>query len=383
MTKPLVIVGSGLAGYTVAREFRKLNSDQPLLMITADGGESYSKPMLSNAFSAGKDKCALSMASAVQMAEKLNATVLTETSVRAIDPQQRQLRLDGQEVVYDKLVLALGASPLKLKCAGDAVGEVLQVNNLDDYQRFFSRLQSAQSVLVIGSGLVGCEFANDLALSGKQVTLLGRAATPLNRLLPAEMAAHLQQKLAQVGVVWQSSNQVVSINRAAQGYAVRLADGTSLQVGLILSALGLRANVALAEQAGLQTERAICVDRMLCSSQDSVYALGDCVQVEGLHLPFVLPLMKSAHALAKTLAGVPTEVVYPAMPVTVKTKSMPLVISPPQVEECEVELESRQNGQRALYWDQNRTLQGFVLSGDCVAEKQQWTRVLPAWLAEE
>ncbi|MDQ7075409.1 MAG: FAD-dependent oxidoreductase [Gammaproteobacteria bacterium] len=383
MTKPLVIVGSGLAGYTVAREFRKLNSDQPLLMITADGGESYSKPMLSNAFSAGKDKHALGMASAVQMAEKLNATVLTETSVRAIDLHRRQLLLDGQEVVYDKLVLALGASPLKLECAGDAVGEVLQVNNLDDYQRFFVRLQTAKSVLVIGSGLVGCEFANDLALGGKQVTLVGRAERPLKRLLPAAIATHLQQKLAQVGVVWRLSNQVTSINRAAQGYAVRLADGTSLQVDLILSALGLRANTTLAEQAGLQTERAICVDRLLCSSQDSVYALGDCAQVDGLHLPFVLPLMKSAQVLANTLAGTSTEVVYPAMPVAVKTKSVPLVVSPPQVEKCVLELETLPDGQRALYWDQNRVLQGFVLSGSCVAEKQKWVRVLPAWLAQE
>jgi len=120
VTKPVVIVGSGLAGYAVAREFRKLNSEQELVIITADGGESYSKPMLSNAFSAGKDKAALTLASAPEMAEKLNATLLTESRVRAIEVNQRQLWLDGAELSYDKLVLAVGASALKIEYGGDA-----------------------------------------------------------------------------------------------------------------------------------------------------------------------------------------------------------------------------------------------------------------------
>lgn len=383
MTKLVVIVGSGLAGYAVAREFRKLNSEQELVIITADGGESYSKPMLSNAFSAGKDKAALTLASAPEMAEKLNATLLTESRVRAIEVNQRQLWLDGAELSYDKLVLAVGASALKIEYGGDAADAVLQINDLDDYQRFFVHLQSAQSVLVIGTGLVGCEFANDLALAGKQVTLLGRAATALNRLLPEEIAMTLQQRLAQAGVDCQLSNQVMSINHAEQGYAVQLADGTCLQVDLILSALGLQANLALAKQAGLQTERGICVDRTLRSSQQGVYALGDCAQVEGLHLPFVLPLMKSSQALAKTLVGVETKVVYPAMPVVVKTKALPLVISPPQVKGCDLELERLEQGQRALYWGQHRQLHGFVLSGSCVMEKSRWLKELPAWLAED
>jgi len=383
VTKLVVIVGSGLAGYAVAREFRKLNSEQELVIITADGGESYSKPMLSNAFSAGKDKAALTLASAPEMAEKLNATLLTESRVRAIEVNQRQLWLDGAELSYDKLVLAVGASALKIEYGGDAADAVLQINDLDDYQRFFVHLQSAQSVLVIGTGLVGCEFANDLALAGKQVTLLGRAATALNRLLPEEIAMTLQQRLAQAGVDCQLSNQVMSINHAEQGYAVQLADGTCLQVDLILSALGLQANLALAKQAGLQTERGICVDRTLRSSQQGVYALGDCAQVEGLHLPFVLPLMKSSQALAKTLVGVETKVVYPAMPVVVKTKALPLVISPPQVKGCDLELERLEQGQRALYWGQHRQLHGFVLSGSCVMEKSRWLKELPAWLAED
>jgi len=383
VTKPVVIVGSGLAGYAVAREFRKLNGEQELVIITADGGESYSKPMLSNAFSADKDKVALTLASAPEMAEKLNATLFTENRVRAIEVDQRQLWLDGAELSYDKLVLAVGASPLKVDYGGDAADAVLQVNDLNDYQRLWVRLQKAQSVLVIGTGLVGCEFANDLASAGKQVTLLGRAATVLNRFLPESIATDLQQNLAQVGVDCQLSSRVLSINHAAQGYEVRLADGSWLQTDLVLSALGLQANLDLAKQAGLKTERGICVDRSLRSSQQEVYALGDCAQVAGLHLPFVLPLMKSAQSLGKTLAGVESKVSYPAMPVVVKTKALPLVISPPQVNGCELELEQLGSGQRALYWGQNRQLHGFVLSGSCVIEKSRWLKELPAWVAED
>ena len=106
---PLVIVGTGLAGYNLAKEFRKLDSARPLLLVSADDGRFYSKPLLSTGFAKGKEADELGMQDAAAMAAQLDAEVLTGTSVSAIDPAARTLTLDGREQPYSDLVLALGA----------------------------------------------------------------------------------------------------------------------------------------------------------------------------------------------------------------------------------------------------------------------------------
>jgi len=119
----LVILGSGLGGYTLAREFRKLDRDTPVTLITADGGESYSKPMLSNAFAQNKDAGALVQKTADQMATDLSLTVLSRHLVESLDPADRAvvaLAPDGRtkRISYDRLVLALGADPRHYRVPG-------------------------------------------------------------------------------------------------------------------------------------------------------------------------------------------------------------------------------------------------------------------------
>jgi NADPH-dependent 2,4-dienoyl-CoA reductase/sulfur reductase-like enzyme len=108
----IVIVGSGMAGYALAREFRKLNKTTPVTMVTADDGAVYSKPMLSNALAQGKDPEALVQKDAAQAAADLGIEVRTRTRVTAIDRSAKRLGfLGGGGMAYGKLVLALGASP--------------------------------------------------------------------------------------------------------------------------------------------------------------------------------------------------------------------------------------------------------------------------------
>lgn len=112
---PLVIIGTGLAGYNLAREWRKLDSETPLLMITADDGRSYSKPMLSTGFSKNKDADGLAMAEPGAMAEQLNARILTHTRVTGIDPGHQRIWIGEEEVRYRDLVLAWGAEPIRCR----------------------------------------------------------------------------------------------------------------------------------------------------------------------------------------------------------------------------------------------------------------------------
>ena len=187
MTAPILILGTGLAGYNLAREIRKLDKSVPLALVSRDDAPFYSKPMLSNALAGGKSAAALVMKTAERMAEELDARILPRRQVMAIDTAARQVSLDGGEVLaYRDLVLALGADPIRLPLDGDAAAEVLSVNDLDDFARFSARLDGARRVAILGGGLIGCEFANDLLARGIVPTVFDPSPWPLGRLLPAE-----------------------------------------------------------------------------------------------------------------------------------------------------------------------------------------------------
>jgi rubredoxin-NAD+ reductase len=136
---PIIIIGSGLAGYNTARMLRRLDPETPLLIITGDGGEFYSKPMLSEAFAAGKTPETIANSTAEQMATQLKAIVRPHTLVTAIERETKRVRMGDEALEYSKLVLALGAGQIPLPLAGDAAKRVLTVNSLDDYARFEAR----------------------------------------------------------------------------------------------------------------------------------------------------------------------------------------------------------------------------------------------------
>ncbi len=375
----VVIIGSGLAGYTLAKELRKLAPALPIRILTLDDGASYSKPMLSNALAKGKTAQSLAMASAEDMEAQLNLTITTHTAVTAIDTRAHTLATAMEEIPYGKLVLCVGAEPIRPPLAGDAADRVLSVNNLADYAVFRDALESAQRVAIIGPGLIGCEFANDLLGAGKQVAVIGPGAAPLDRLLPTEAGAALQNALARQGVTWHLGATALRVDRQDETYRITLSDGATLHADCVLSAVGLRPNLQLAKLAGLQTARGIVVDRHLQTSAPDVYALGDCAEVEGLVLPFVMPIMHAARALAPTLAGTPTAVNYPAMPVVVKTPACPVVVSPPAADAAgEWRIEQVDDaGVRALYRGGDGRLLGFALTGAAAAERQTWSKELP------
>lgn len=374
----IIIVGTGLAGYNLAKEIRKHDKQCQLTLITADSGESYSKPMLSNAIGKQKSVQQLVLASAEQMATQLNATVLTNTRVQSFDASARTLTTTNGSFSYTSLVLAVGASQIPPPLQGDAVDEIVSINDLEDYARFRERFNHANRIAIIGPGLIGCEFANDICSSGKSVTVIGPGQTPLERLLPTEAGSLLKRALSEKGVQWQLGKTVVAVNKADSGYQLQLSDNTRIEANLVLSAIGLKPNIQLAAQAGAQVNRGIVVDRLLKTSLDNVYALGDCAEIAGMVMPFVLPLMNSARTLAKTLTGTPTEIRFPAMPVIVKTPAHPIVVSsPPASTQGEWQVEWDDNGARALFHDTRNALCGFVLTGDKIDEKPALSKQLP------
>lgn len=190
MDSSVVIVGSGLAGYAVARELRKLNTAVPITLLSADHAGFYSKPMLSNVLSTGKDPASLLNGDAEKMRSQLKIDIRPNHCVTAIDLAQNVIQsTNGEDVSYDQLILAIGADQIHLPIQGDAVGKIYTVNDLDDYQTFYAALVKKKRVSIIGAGLIGCEFANDLAIAGYRVHVIDISLEPLGRLLPSEAGA--------------------------------------------------------------------------------------------------------------------------------------------------------------------------------------------------
>lgn len=382
MSQPLVIVGSGLAGYNLAREFRKLDKETPLVVVSRDHAGFYSKPMLSNALAGKKTAATLVMKAAEKMREELNATLYATTELRRLDTAAQTLELaSGETIVYGKLALALGADPIRLPLQGDAEPEVMSVNDLDDYARFAERLEGADTVAILGGGLIGCEFANDLLHRGVAPTVIDVADRLLSRLLPPEASGRLYEKLEAAGVAFRLGVSASRVDRDGAGYQLTLSDGSRLYADRVLSAIGLKPRTALASAAGIAVQRGITTDRLLATSAPHVYALGDCAEVAGLSLPFVLPLMAQTRALAATLAGTPTPVVYPAMPVTVKTPACPTVVCPPlpgAAGSWNVEMD--EGGCTARFIAPDGRLLGFALLGAAVSQRQALVVQVPGWL---
>ncbi|MCG8487811.1 MAG: FAD-dependent oxidoreductase [Chromatiales bacterium] len=378
----ILILGSGLAGYSLAREIRAVDETVELQMITADAGDFYSKPMLSNGLAQGKQSQDLINATADTMAERLKMSIDTNCRVTAIDAERQLVITDRGEQGYTSLVLALGAKPIIPAMRGDAEQHRVTINSLYDYHRFRQQLpESPAHVAIIGPGLIGCEFANDLLGQGYQVSLIGPDPHPISTLLPAITGKALQQAMTEAGARWHLQQTAAIMDQQDRGYRLTLTDAYEVDCDLVLSAVGLLPEMQLAAEAGLQTARGIVTDRLLRSSNDRIYALGDCAEVAGFNLPYVMPIMHAARALAKTLTGEATEVVYPAMPVVIKTPLHPIVIAPPQRGAAgDWQNHQNQQGTECLFHDPQGELCGFVLSGEYVERKQALTKQLPPLL---
>ncbi|MGC1332703.1 NAD(P)/FAD-dependent oxidoreductase [Pseudomonas sp.] len=382
MTAPVVIVGTGLAGYNLAREFRKLDGETPLLLITADDGRSYSKPMLSTGFGKNKDADGLSMAEPGAMADQLKAEIRTHTRVTGIDPGHKQLWVGEEAVPYRDLILAWGAQTVSVPVQGDAGDAVFPINDLEDYARFRAAAQGKKRILLLGAGLIGCEFANDLIAGGYEVQLVAPCEQVMPTLLHPAAAAAVQAGLEGLGARFYLGPVLNRLQRVADGLEAHLSDGAVLACDLVVSAIGLRPRVDLAAAAGLETSRGVVVDRHLKTSHANIYALGDCAEVDGLNLLYVMPLMSCARALAQTLAGNPTQVSYGPMPITVKTPVCPLVVSPvPRGLEGQWQVEGQGADVKALCRDSAGNLLGYALTGAAVSEKLALNKQLPALLA--
>ena len=374
----IVIIGSGLSGYTVIRELRKLDKTIPITLVTKEPGYFYSKPMLSSALGSNKSAAQLISTNAEGMATQLEMTILSEADVTAIDTAAQTIATSKGTVSYGKLVLGLGADQIRLPLQGNAANEVITVNDLEEYAQFRQSIEGKKRIAILGAGLIGCEFANDLVLGSYEVDVIDLAPQALGRLLPEAAAQALQTKLSEAGVRWHFATTVQSIDRNGDLLTITLANGSVITSDVFLSAVGLKPRLDLAKAAGIATAAGITVNRHLETSASNVYAIGDCAEVDGLVLPYVMPIMQAARALAPNLLGQVTTLTYPAMPVMVKTPALPTIVSPPAKGVLgEWKINPIEGGLEARFESSDGKLLGFALLGTATAQRAALTKELP------
>jgi rubredoxin-NAD+ reductase len=183
-------------------------------------------------------------------------------------------------------------------------------------------------------------------------------------------------------VQWHLGTSVQSVDAAAGAYTLTLANGASLQADIVLSAVGLKPRTALAAAAGIKVNRGIVADRHLATSAADIYTLGDCAEIEGMVMPYVMPIMHASRALAQTLAGKSTAVSFPAMPVMVKTPACPTIVAPPAIGAAGAwQVEATADGVKSLFNSADGKLLGFALNGAATAERAKLAPQLPPVLA--
>jgi len=233
------------------------------------------------------------------------------------------------------------------------------------YRKLRTRLEGrVQHVTILGAGLIGCEFAEDLTAGGYHVSVIEPADHPLASLLPEDTAQELRQHLEEKGVEWHFNSTLDSIKHSDGRLRAIMSNGDAFDTDLVLSAAGLVANTQLAEKTGLGVNRGrgIITDRLMQTTEQDIYAIGDCAEVEGQVFAYIEPIRRQAETIAVKLRG--EDKPFSTLPplARVKTPSFPLTICPPRRDEAPAIIQQPAEQGRIDYLVDDQ-LVGFVLSG--------------------
>lgn len=323
---PIVIVGAGIAGWAVAKAVRALDSRRPVVIITGCAGDVYPKPQLSVAMAQGRTADAIVTEAGAVAAQRMGVHLMSHTWVTGVDSARQRVRTTRGTVAYSHLVLAMGAAPAPLPLDEESNQLLWRINHLDHYARFRAALgTTSRSVAIIGAGLVGCEFADDLAGAGHRVTLIDVADRMLPGLASRDEAAALEQAITAGGTRFIGNARVARVRRHGHGVALQLGNEV-VEADLAVAATGLKTDTRLARSTGIGFQNGFAVDsRTMRTSIPTIFALGDCASFAGRTYRFIEPIQRQATVVAESmLEKESTGFVFRTVPVQLKSRSMPL-----------------------------------------------------------
>lgn len=365
---PICIIGTGVAALALMEELRRRDAAVPITVVAPDAGHYAYRPNFSAAMDRGWLPADLVTESSARWSARLRVRLLAFTEVPGIDVDGRELRSGSGTVAYRDLVLATGSRTRVPAFALDDPSTVLVVDQLRGFTDAYPILQAAAQVAVIGAGLVGCELADDLARSGRRVTVFDAAPRPLARRIPVPLATRLMTALSQEKVQWKLGTTITGVRTTGSRRSIHYGpENDGMVVDAIVSAAGLQPNSEIAGLAGLECLPAVPVNAGMGTAQPHIHALGDVAQPPGGWRPFVAGARQGARVLAARLTGDDsTRFDGAPQPITVKTRLYPMKLLRPNAStagQWQIEVD-RPDTFVGHYLDADDCIQGFALGGE-------------------
>ena len=305
----LVMVGNGMAGVRTLEELLKLTPDlYDIIVFGAEPHPNYNRILLSPVL-AGEQILQDIVLNDFDWYAENNIRLYTNKKIIKIDRKTREVIADdGTREHYDRLLLATGSNPFILPLPGKDLEGVLSYRDIHDTEKMIAAASAYQDAVVIGGGLLGLEAANGLKLRGMNVTVVHVMPWLMERQLDRTAASMLQKTLEAKGLQFRlEANTDALLGNAQEGKAgrvksVKLKSGEEISAQLVVMAVGIRPNTALAESAGLHCNRGLVVNDTMQTYDPRIYAVGECVSHRGIAYGLVAPLFEQAKVCANHLA---------------------------------------------------------------------------------
>ncbi|MBQ4900458.1 nitrite reductase large subunit NirB [Paenibacillus sp. Marseille-P2973] len=305
--KRLVLVGNGMAGVRTIEHVLKLAPDTyDVTVFGAEPYPNYNRIMLSSVLAGGSNMKDI-VINDWDWYKENGIRLYTGDAVTRIDTGNKKvISKAGVEAGYDELILATGSNPFILPIPGADKEGVIGFRDIQDCNRMMEASKKYKKAAVIGGGLLGLEAARGLLHLGMDVTVIHIHSYLMERQLDEPAAKMLQLELEAQGMKFIMQKQTAGVRGDRRAEGLDFADGSSLLADLVVMAVGIKPNVALAKASGLKVERGIVVDDYLETSMPGIYAVGECAEHRGIAYGLVAPLYEQGQVLAKRLAGVET-----------------------------------------------------------------------------
>jgi nitrite reductase (NADH) large subunit len=301
----LVVVGNGMAGMRTVEELLKHEAGQRL-RITVFGAEphvNYNRIMLSSVLAGDKSLDEI-VIHPRDWYEANGIHLFTGDAVVAIDRAAKTVTAaSGRQIRYDRLLIATGSRPLAPPIPGLGLPGVCAFRDIADVDKMLDAARRHKRAVVIGGGLLGLEAAWGLKQRGMAVALVHLMPTLMERQLDAAAGQLLQRDLDRRGIAFFTDGQTEEILGTKRAEGVQLADGRTVPADLVVLAIGIRPNIDLARDAGLEVNRGVVVFDDMRTSDPDIFAVGECVEHRGQVFGLVAPLWDQARVCAARLAG--------------------------------------------------------------------------------
>ena len=252
-------------------------------MISNEAYPTYNRPMLTKSMVAELDAKEILVEPEAWYQEN-NIHLLLEKEVTGIHTDKKEITLsDGTALKYTKLIYALGSECFVPPIPGTDKPEVVAIRRMSDIEKIEAMLDRVQNVVVIGGGVLGLEAAWELKKARKQVVVLEAAPQIMGRQLDEGASQMLTDISRSNGIDILAGVQIASIEGESSVTGVKLADGREFPAELVIVSAGVRANVGAAKNAGLDINRGIVVNADMSTSDENIFACGDCAEYEGIN----------------------------------------------------------------------------------------------------